>query len=205
LAAPHAFEDVPARFSRRCKTSGYTADSREGTCAIALPATTARCPDSPYGAHATTYCLDDLRRSGLAAKSRPQRRSPFSSAMRSCEYRKVPTKAGDPEDLIRLWTHLTKRTLTNREKALFRGRRETRALCRFLGERGPGWLAKSGRRCIRPDRKGVSQLRLSEWLARCRIDAGEVGIPTAPPRPGKRYRPKSVADLPPTTRYDDDT
>jgi hypothetical protein len=103
--------------------------------------------------------------------------------------------------LMQIWIYVAKRELTERE--IFKGRPQTPELLALLAKHGPDWIERVGRRALRPDAKGANRLRLVEWLALCRIEEAVAAGSVSPlKRPAKQ---KSVADLPPTTRYDDDT
>lgn len=104
--------------------------------------------------------------------------------------------------LMQIWVYVTKSELTPKQRAIFRGRREKWGLRSLLLKHGPAWMEEAARRALRPDKKGVNRLRLNEWLTRCQLDAAPPKPSAAPPKTAKR---KSVADLPATTRYDEDT
>jgi hypothetical protein len=105
---------------------------------------------------------------------------------------------------MQVWIYVAKRGLTDKQKVVFRARRETPELREFLAKRGWAWMEEAGRRALRQGTNGVDRLRLSEWLARCRI-AAYSPTSTGSPHPVRRGKFKSVADLPAQTRYDDDT
>jgi hypothetical protein len=104
---------------------------------------------------------------------------------------------------MQIWIYVTKSALTVRQRAVFRGRREKWELLEFLAKHGSAWMEEAARRALRGDSKGVNRLRLGEWLMRCRLEAAGATPAVSPVR--KTTKRKSVADLPATTRYDDDT
>ena len=116
----------------------------------------------------------------------------------------VPTREKDA--LLRIWMHLTERTLTPSQRSIILSRPETRELRKLMTRRGQNWVSTHGRVCLRAAKNGGSDLRLADWLRQCQEPAS---LPTHPVRdyggaPDPQTR-KVIKGLRPPMQYGDDT
>ena len=118
----------------------------------------------------------------------------------------VPVREKDA--LIRIWTHLTGRSLNPSQRSIFLSKPEVRDLRKMMNKRGQNWLATVGRGCLRPARSGAGQeLKLSDWLRACsRVPAAILNTPIhdygGAPDPHTR---KVIRGLRPPMQYGEDT
>src|SRR2546421_2314255 len=71
------------------------------------------------------------------------------------------------DPVIRLWTELTGRTLSSRERHLFLRRTDTEVLRGLLMQHGPEWMIAAAKRCIHKDECDHAQLKLADWVRAC--------------------------------------
>jgi hypothetical protein len=118
----------------------------------------------------------------------------------------VVAKVTERDPILRIWLELTCRAITPAQRTQFLLRFETRALHELLLQHGPDWMKTQGRRALGKDGKGEPRLKLSRWLSECYRHTPAV-LPGVPELGGHPPRPRRVtmADLPSTQRYEDDT
>jgi hypothetical protein len=80
-------------------------------------------------------------------------------------YRRKPKTDRDP--VVRLWTEITGRSLSPRERSLFLRRTETEVLRGLLMLHGAEWMTATAKRSLRPGRDRDPQLRLRDWVTEC--------------------------------------
>lgn len=109
------------------------------------------------------------------------------------------------DPLIRIWSGLTRRSLSRDERELFMEKDEARRLRGLLATHGGEWMWNMGDRCLRPAKDGRSLLKLADWLQEC---LGPPQQSSDIPDQGGHPPPRqwvNAADLPPIQNYDDDT
>jgi hypothetical protein len=112
----------------------------------------------------------------------------------------------ESDPLVKIWGQLTRRRLNSAERAAFLGRPEIPELRKFAAQKGEAWVRNAARTRVKLSKAGQRQLKLEAWLEYCVRETTPV-VPrvTGAPSPARRIKPKSLADLPSTTRYTDDT
>jgi hypothetical protein len=105
----------------------------------------------------------------------------------------------DRDRLIRLWTELTGRRLSESERAAFLDAREVPKLRRLLTQCGSSWMSANGRRCLADAKRGGKELGLPQWLAECESGVAPVASLGRQEAPGStermRKRVKGLAAL----------
>jgi hypothetical protein len=74
---------------------------------------------------------------------------------------------GERDPVIRLWTELTGRTLSPKERHLFLRRTDAEVLRGLLMQHGPDWMTAAARRCLHRDKDTRVELKLRDWVRAC--------------------------------------